>query len=296
LQCHTKAAGFALGFNTVQLNREMSYGGSPQNQIEALSSAGYFSEPVQSLHTLPALADAADAQVSTEYRVRSYLHANCVHCHQPSGPGRSVWDARIGQPRSLTGLIDGAVVHGSLSPDDRLVKPGSLEYSVLWQRLSQLNERHMPPLATTVLNTQALALLSGWITNDLPSYESFADWQNRHFPEAAATERGATADPDGDGADNSLEYLIGTDPLRQSFGLKVSLERQLDRTLLRFPRYANVLSELQYSDNPGDPDSWQPLNAPSNRPFFPAASSEALIEDSSGNITTRFYRVLVRAP
>jgi hypothetical protein len=247
-------------------------------------------------HPFLAMFDGPDANVSTEYRVRSYLHANCVHCHQPTGAGRSLWDARITTPRSLTGLIDGAVIHGSPSPEDRLIKPGSLEHSVLWQRLSQLNDRHMPPLATTVLNTQALVLLSTWITNELASYESFADWQNRHFAGAFAPEREANGDPDGDGVDNYLEYLLGTDPHRRSYGLKVSIERKDDRTLLRFPRLLNLTSALQFSDNPGDPNSWAPLDAPGNQPFFPAASGEAIIEDFSGNISTRFYRVIVREP
>ncbi|MCI0540927.1 MAG: PQQ-dependent sugar dehydrogenase [Verrucomicrobiales bacterium] len=296
LQCHTKAAGYALGFNTVQLNRELSYGGTPQNQIEALSHAGYFSAPVTNRFTLSALADLTDSNVSIEYRVRSYLHANCVHCHQPTGPGRSLWDARITRPRDLAGLIDGAVVHGSPSREDRLIKAGSLEHSVMWQRLSQLNERHMPPLATSILNTPALSLLSSWITNQLPLFESFADWQDRHFPETFTLDREASADPDGDAGNNYFEYLIGTDPHRRSYGLKVFIERHENRTVLRFPRHANLSSELQYSENPSDPNSWRPVDAPGNQLFFPAASGEAVIEDFNGDAANRFYRVLVREP
>jgi hypothetical protein len=38
--CHTQVAGFALGFNTRQLNRTNVYGAQTQNQIAALSGRG----------------------------------------------------------------------------------------------------------------------------------------------------------------------------------------------------------------------------------------------------------------
>ncbi len=40
--CHTAVGGFALSFNTRQLNRTHTYGAQTLNQIGALSGAGYF--------------------------------------------------------------------------------------------------------------------------------------------------------------------------------------------------------------------------------------------------------------
>ncbi|MCI0534416.1 MAG: hypothetical protein L0Z50_04235 [Verrucomicrobiales bacterium] len=110
------------------------------------------------------------------------------------------------------------------------------------------------------------------------------------------TEGHTYSDPDRDGRNNYLEYLIGIDPHRPPYDLELSIQRQDDRTVLRFPRHANLSSELQYSDNPTDPTSWRPVDAPGNQPFFPAASGEAVIEDFGGDAANRFYRILVREP
>ena len=52
----------------------------------------------------------------------------------------------------------------------------------------------MPPLDSTVLDTGAIDLLSEWITNALPSYQSLVEWQIGHFgfanvPDAAPGNR-----------------------------------------------------------------------------------------------------------
>jgi hypothetical protein len=75
---------------------------------------------------------------------------------------------------------------------------------------------HMPPLATTLLNTEAVNLLSEWITNGLAIYQSFADWQLAFFNSVDLPAAAPDADPDGDGAINQLEYLIGSNPLLPS--------------------------------------------------------------------------------
>src|SRR4030095_14354259 len=105
LSCHTQVAGWSLGFNTRQLHREWNYGGVTNKQIAALHQAGYFSSNVMGLHTLRALASATNTAWSLEYRVRSYLAANCVQCHQPGGVGFGFWDARIRTPTPAAGRL-----------------------------------------------------------------------------------------------------------------------------------------------------------------------------------------------
>ena len=106
LLCHTTAAGLALGFNTPQMNRDVHYGSGPENQIAALNRAGYFSAPVARVNTLRALASPTDAAVSVDYRVRSYLAANCAQCHQPGAVAQGNWDARVTTPLSQAGIIN----------------------------------------------------------------------------------------------------------------------------------------------------------------------------------------------
>lgn len=296
LQCHTSVGGFALGFNTVQLNRQLNYDGFSQNQIEALSRAGYLDKTDIKSDTLPVLADPASFYASREFRVRSFLHANCVHCHQPGGPGRSNWDARITTQRSRTGLIDGLPAHRSNSPMDRLVKPGSLEHSVLWQRLAKLGDGHMPPLGTDLVNAEALDLIGGWITQDLPFYETYDQWRARRIPINSPWATHPLTDLDRDGMANFAEYLFGTNPLLSSDALKLTIKRSVDVTTLEFPWPANVGMQIQWSDNASDPLSWLPLEVPGNRPFFLSFPAVGLIEDYSANGASRFYRLIVREP
>ena len=296
LQCHVSTAGHVLGFNTVQLNREVDYGGFFQNQIEAFSGARYLDSSDLKSHTLPSLAHAGDFYISREFRVRSYLDANCSHCHHPGGPGRSRWDARIGTPRTLTGLIDGMPIHGSESPLDRLIKPGSLEHSVLWRRLQNLGSGHMPPLTTDKVNAEAVELVGSWIMQDLPTYESYEQWQSRTLSFNVSQLALPYVDPDGDGVTNYAEYLVGTDPMRASDRLKLSIKRLDDRTVIGYSLPPNVGGELQWKDQLSDASSWQPLEVPGNRPSFLAFPAESLIEDRDQSRFSRFYRLNVREP
>ena len=167
LICHTRQGGLALGFNTPQLNRSFNYNGHAQNQLGALHDAGFFDTPPGNHDLLPALAHATNSRFTVEHRVRSYLAANCAHCHQPGGTGRGYWDARFFTPLSEAGIVDGALINIMNDPLNRVIRPGSIERSLLLRRIANLGDVHMPPLATSELNQEAIALLTQWITNDL---------------------------------------------------------------------------------------------------------------------------------
>ena len=299
LLCHTAAGGYALGFNTPQMNHDFNYSGTVTNEIAALSLAGYFTTNFTDIHTLRALANLTNTMVSLEYRVRSYLAANCVQCHQP-GPGgvpASLWDARITTPGPQTGIIDGALYDNGGNPANRVIKPGSLANSTLFNRVLTPGADHMPPLATSVINTQAVALLSAWITNGLSNYQSFADWQIVHFGATNAPGAAMFADPDGDGAVNYLEYLTGTDPLKStnfwSIGILATNKSAVEITYLQI---ANRGFEVQYTTNLTDSASWFLLDVVGNNPFLSASNRTAMIKDVISPGAARFYRVRVYEP
>jgi glucose/arabinose dehydrogenase/mono/diheme cytochrome c family protein len=173
LACHTPVGGWALGFNTVQMNRDVG----SSNQIAALSAAGYFSSAVSNIHSLRALSPAADETVSREWRVRSYLAANCAQCHQPGGSGLGTWSASITNFTVNAGLIQGALINNGGNTNARVIAPGSISNSMLLSRISIRGPGQMPPLASTVVDQKAVALLSAWITNDLA-----AGWTNAIEP------------------------------------------------------------------------------------------------------------------
>jgi len=169
LACHTPAGGLALGFNTFQLNRDHDYDGTVTNQILALSQMGYFTAPVTNVAGTLAYDQPSNESATVEHRVRSYLGANCVQCHQPGATGRGYWDARLTTPLLEAGIVNGPLIDDNGDTNNRVIAPGSLERSMMFGRIAQLDARHMPPLATSELNQEAIALLARWITNDLAS-------------------------------------------------------------------------------------------------------------------------------
>lgn len=297
LACHTPQGGFALGFNTAQLNRDQDYNGTATNQLVALSGAGYFSNPITNRHLLPSLVPATDEVVSLEYRVRSYFAANCAHCHQPSGPaGLALWDARIATPGPQAGIINGALNNDFGNTNNRVVAPSSPANSILFQRVANLGAAHMPPLATSVINTQAVALLSAWITNGLAGYQSFADWQLVYFASTNAANAQPLADPDGDGAKNYLEYLTATGPTNAADAWGISIALNDDRAQVAIPQVANRAFEVQATTDLFSSNSWSALNLPANAPSFPSSNRTVVVEEPLPSGAPRFYRARVFEP
>ena len=295
LACHTLQGGHALGFNTAQLNRDFDYSGTITNQIEALRLAGYFSNNVPNRFLLPALAHATNSSVSVEYRARSYFEANCAQCHQPSGIVSALWDARISTPGPFNGIINGPVNNNFGNTNNRVVVPGSLSNSVLFQRVANLGPSHMPPLATSIVDTQAVNLLAAWITNGLANYQSYAAWQLVYFGSTNSPNAQQLADPDGDGAKNYLEYLTATVPTNAASGWKISVAHSNGNAQIIIPQVANRAFEVQSSTNLVNA-LWSPLNLPANAPFFPISNRTAVVEEPIQSATPTFYRARVFEP
>jgi mono/diheme cytochrome c family protein len=164
LRCHTDVAGGVLGFNTWQLNGN---GQSKENQIEMLAKAGYFTpgSDMPEVKKLGAYAKADDTKASLEWRVRSYLGANCLQCHQPGGVVQGFWDARPTTATDMAGLINGPLVSDR---GDRLVKvvvPGDTAHSMLLTRMQGHDAPRMPPLATSEEDPASEKLVGEWINS-----------------------------------------------------------------------------------------------------------------------------------
>jgi len=165
LQCHSPAGGLALSFNTAQLNRTQTYGSGPANQLTALANAGYFTAALPDPATLRALAPATDTTASLEYRVRSYLAANCVQCHQPDGAALGAWDARIATPTASAGLVGGLLINPAGDSANRVIAPADPAHSMLLTRISTRGANQMPPIASSELDNADIALVTAWINS-----------------------------------------------------------------------------------------------------------------------------------
>lgn len=171
--CHTQVGGAALSFNTRQLNAIHDYGSGPENQLDALESAGYFSNSIPEPATLPTYSAPDDEGATLEDRARSFLAVNCISCHQPGGSALGSWDARPWLTLEQSGIVGSLVSNNGGDSHARTLVPGDPDSSMLLQRL--LAARHdsggnlpaMPPLGSTEPNEEGIALLEAWI-NETP--------------------------------------------------------------------------------------------------------------------------------
>jgi len=298
LRCHMKNSGWALGFNTAQLNRDILIGENQQNIIHAMDDAGYFDRPIIEKHILPKFAALDDHLASEEYRVRTYLDVNCSFCHQPGGAARSGWDARIFSKTDHANIINGGLHESFGEEKNKVVVPGSTSRSILLKRITGRGDIKMPPIASNVPDIQAGKLIGHWINFILPKRKSFSDWQILYFGNANAHLSSAQADPDMDGAINIEEYLAQTHPLLAADRFQVNIEQNKGGYNISFHQKANRSYEVQWTTNPDDRTSWRPLDVKSNSPFYPSKGRMKKITDPDlVNIEKqRFYRVKIERP
>src|SRR5262249_62569 len=95
-------------------------------------------------------------------RVRSYLDANCAHCHRPSG-ATGYFDARFEVSLVQQGLLNGRVAKTMDIAGASVVAPADTAKSVLYQRMVISGALQMPPLARNGVDHDALATLQQWI-------------------------------------------------------------------------------------------------------------------------------------
>lgn len=297
LVCHQSSASFALGFSTRQLHRDYAYAPSDvTNQIRRLSDMGYLDTNVPSVHRLRALAHPTNAAYSLEYRARSYLQANCSHCHYPGGPTPAAFDTRIVTPLSEADILNGGLANTMGDPSNRVVRPGAPTNSMVYRRISVRGATQMPPLASFVVDTQGVALITAWI-NAISNYQGFAEWQLANFGSTNATGTGADEDYDGDGTLNGLEYLTRKEPTNAaSFWSHAGVGAAGGVPLVIFERTENVGFEVYASSNLLD-GTWSFLDLPANAPLVSGSSSTQTVQDvTATNDPARFYRIHVYEP
>ena len=169
-ECHTRSAGWTLGPETDQMNRVPSAASlGSENQIDKFAAEGLFdsapAKPYQTPLVTPYKGQVGSPPASATItdRARSYLHANCAFCHRPDGEFSSV-DLRYGTPLESTGLCNVMPTKGTQGVQSATnLTPGHPELSTLWLRMSTLGKGRMPPLASAVLDEDALDLVDDWI-------------------------------------------------------------------------------------------------------------------------------------
>ena len=172
LQCHNDSAGHVLGVRAAQLNRTFDYGAVVDNQLRAWNHIELFSTdigPVETIETEP-LVDPADSGESLALRARSYLAANCAHCHNDGTPLLAM-DLGPGVALAHMGLLDVGITfpYPGLLKGTVRVHPFDKQESVLYERMATLLPfLRMPLVGSNRLDPLGLDVLGDWIDAGAP--------------------------------------------------------------------------------------------------------------------------------
>ncbi len=165
LACHTANAGLVLGVKTRQLNHDFTFpSGATGNELRVWNHLGLFDTNLDgaNLKNLPTLARADDPTRTLEDRARSYLDANCAHCHRPRGTV-AYFDARYDTPLARQNLIGGRVLIDQRIDNPHIIAPNDRWRSLLYVRANTVEPFKMPPLAHNTVDVHGMDLLRQWI-------------------------------------------------------------------------------------------------------------------------------------
>jgi len=184
-----------IGLKVRLLNRPMTYGGAPENQLQHWVDAGLLTGApalavdgakiatnVQRLprfnvpndaFKIPAgepsrLAQMTAAEIDKELRARAWLESNCAHCHNQKGLAQStgVFFDVFRKVNVNFGVCKRPTTAGSSSGGRTYdVVPGSAAASILSFRVHATDPgTRMPPIARSIVHAQGTALVDDWIT------------------------------------------------------------------------------------------------------------------------------------
>lgn len=174
LSCHSAWSEYALAFQPEQLN---GVGPDGRNQLVALSQAGLIRRVGAEAKSLPPfddksaaderqLADPADADLPLEKRARSYLHANCGHCHAEHGGGAV--PLRLQFPVKVADMkaVGKPPTRGDFNLRDAcIIKPGDPWASTLFFRMAKFGRDRMPHIGSERPDEAGLKLIEQWIAS-----------------------------------------------------------------------------------------------------------------------------------
>ncbi|MFT6149788.1 MAG: putative repeat protein (TIGR03806 family) [Saprospiraceae bacterium] len=156
-----------IGTKVKSLNSKLKYSdGSTANQLEKWVAVGYLKSN-NAIEKFPAVADWTDENVPLEARAKSYLEANCAHCHSREGQARTtgLYLTTDETDRSHLGFCKGPVAAGKGSGGRKVsIHPGDAKKSILTFRMKSTDPGiMMPELGRVTTHEEGVALIEAWI-------------------------------------------------------------------------------------------------------------------------------------
>ena len=162
-----------LGPKVRHLNRDFDYAEGTRNQLEYWVENGLLEAGLKP-EALPknALWPLSRKGETLEHQARSYLDANCSHCHNTKGAGNtSGLFLTLDTPYDTSlGLCKRPIAAGRGSGNNHVaIKPGSGDESILLYRMNSKDPAvMMPELGRSLIHTEGVDLVRRWI-NDMAS-------------------------------------------------------------------------------------------------------------------------------
>ncbi len=165
--CHSRQNGGAAGFRLENLDLPLSFDADQQlGQIEYFIKVGILDRDAPKNWKLQSMSNPADRAVDLQRRARSYLAANCAHCHCRGGGGTVPLDLTFSNHSDQINAIDVVPTQGSFGIEDaKVIKPGDPYRSVLYYRLATSGAGHMPKIWTRDNDLAGLQLVHDWIAS-----------------------------------------------------------------------------------------------------------------------------------
>jgi uncharacterized repeat protein (TIGR03806 family) len=162
-----------IGVKPQNLNFNYNYGSISQNQLSHWIEKGILNNNFSLPSLTNTVIDYNDSSQPLQTRVRSYLDANCSHCHNEFGhceyrPMRFAF-SKSGNANGLTNM--GVCVNTEDMQDfpielNKIIRPGHPEQSMMYYRLNTVDETYRMPLhGRTIIHDEGVALISQWINS-----------------------------------------------------------------------------------------------------------------------------------
>lgn len=159
--CHGRQNGGAVGFSLENLSNR---------QVGDFLEMGLLDRAAPPQWKVASMVSPHDLSQSIDSRARSYLAANCAHCHRRGGGGTVPADFSYSIDGSKMNVVDAEPSQGSFGIDNaKVVAPGRPLKSTLFYRMSTSGSGHMPKLAHWDNDRAGLQLMHQWIVSLKPT-------------------------------------------------------------------------------------------------------------------------------
>ena len=164
-----------IGIKPQNLNFNYNYGTETKNQLTKWIESGFLEDNINLPSAANTTVDYRDTSKSLDLRARSYVDANCAHCHMDDRhcdyrPMRFAF-ADSGNENGYTNMgacVPTSDMQGFPEALNTIVSPGNIDRSMLYYRLNTTNETYRMPLhGRTIIHEEGIQLIEQWI-NALP--------------------------------------------------------------------------------------------------------------------------------